>query len=459
MQDPGHIRSFTPGRKWIAVMTTKRPVTILTAVFAAVFLLSFLSSCRPHVGNSSDSKAPTNVLLITVSGLCANHLGCYGSPIALTPAIDELAGKGTQFSEAYTTSDMTTPAAISLMTSMSAKYHSPYCYVGTPSKEATTIPELLQGYATCGAAGTFLLDPEVFPPAATFDSYYSPGMRRRAFKATDVNLYAINFLEANKTRPWFLWVNYSDALEPFQPPSEYAVSNLLPYDQSVSYIDSAIATLLSALDELHMRKNTLIILTAEHGEALDSHGLHNEHTGLYEEVLRVPLIMTLPGSIPSQKLSGLASILDILPTVKEILGIKGNPYSEGISLVPLINGTAQKTNRVLFAESFLQSATAVRSGEFKYIRYNDRIMSKEIQNDPRPARIASSFYREQGLNELYNLEMDPAELQNLASASKKRVEEMESLLDRWYKDSPYRNKADRPPVNLPLLTRVRMLGY
>ncbi|MHC9542855.1 MAG: sulfatase [Vulcanimicrobiota bacterium] len=433
-------------------MTTKRLINIVTAVLMAAALMFILSSCRPHVGSSLDSKTPINVLLITVSGLCFDHLGCYGSSVARTPTIDKLASKGAMFTEAYTTSDMTTPAAISLMTSLSVKHHSPYRYVGTQSKDSTTLPAILQGYDTCGVGGTFLLDPEAFPPAATFGSYYSPGLRRKSFRATDVNLFAANFFEEHKTRPWFLWVNYSNICEPSQA-SEDAVPTLESYDRSVSSVDSAISTLLAALDELRLSNRTLIIITAEHGRNIEEKGLYSEHTGLYEEILHIPLIMTLPGRISPKRISGLVSILDILPTVRDFLGIKSEPYIEGMSLVPVIDGTAQKIDRILFAESFLQTAAAVRNGEYKFIRYHDVSTGKE-QQDATPSEGTSRD------NELYNIAKDPGETMNLAFSfdNAEQLKEMEAALERWYSDSPYKEKDKRPQVSLPLMTRLRTLG-
>ncbi len=125
----------------------------------------------------------------------------------------------------------------------------------------------------------------------------------------------------------------------------------------------------------------------------------------------------------------------------------------------LIDGTSPKLDRALFAESFFQRAVTVREGEYKFIRYHDTMMSKEIQNASQPSQIPSAFYREPSQKELYNLKQDPGETQNLADESKKRVEEMNAQLDKWYSDSPYKEKDTRSPVNLPLLTRVRMIGY
>lgn len=385
-----------------------------------------------------------NLLLITASGLRFDHLGCYGSSVARTPAIDRLASKGVIFTEAYTTSDMTTAAAISLMTSLSVKHHSPYRYVGIPPEDSTTLSTLLQGHATCGVSGTFLLDSEAFPPAATFGSYHSPGLRRKSFRSTDVNLYAASFLEEHRTQPWFLWVNYNDICDPSQS-SEDAVPTLESYDRSVSGVDSAISILLEALDELHLSNRTMIIITALHGMDIEEKGLHNEKDGLYEEILHIPLIMTFQSRIPQKRVSGLVSILDILPTVREFLDIKAEPYFEGMSLVPLIDGTSQKIDRVLFAESFLQTVAVVWNSGYKLIRYND---------DSTDTATPQNY-------EFYNIRQDPGETINLALTfdNTEQLKDMETLLEKWYSDSPYKEKARRPQVSLPLMTRLKMLGF
>ncbi|MDQ7827025.1 MAG: sulfatase [Candidatus Eremiobacteraeota bacterium] len=411
-------------------------------------MLLFFWGCAPR--QAPDPKP--NVLLVTVGALRADRIRIYGAGAAETPVLDRLARQGTRFTQAYTVSDMANPSCWSILTSMYVKRHSPYHF---PAKcPAELLPALFKksGYATGACVGTFLLDKEVFPPADSFDSYASPGTLHRTLMAGEVNLAAASFLETHRTEPWFLWVHYNDLNEPYDSPEAYGSSKALSYDREVAYVDHSLGTLLSTLDELGLRSRTLIALTADHGQAVEEHLLSNEHQGLYEEIVHVPLIISYPGVIPADRVATqLVLTLDIMPTLAALLSLKTEIQGDGISLIPLLQGRDTPLHFAIYAEGYLQRCAMVRQGSWKLITYYDLMQGK--------SRRRNSFYRSPGATELFNLEQDPNETESSASTNTQKFTQLKDLLDEWYKDSPYIPTGKAPLENSGLLIRTRLLGY
>lgn len=427
-----------------------------------ILLLLLLGACsRPsHNNPAPGAEKNPNVLLITVNSLRPDHLGCYGSTSARTPTIDAIAAGGTTFLNAYAASDMANPSSYSLLTSTYVKRHSPYFYIGAMPDNAPSIPGMLKarGYVTGGCAGTFLLDRETFPPARDFDSYFSPGKRKSGIKASDVNLFAAGFLEQNSGKPWFLWLNYDDPSEPYDVPKEYRDNKVPYYDQEIRYLDSSLAILLSALDKLQLRERTLIIVTATHGQSMSEHGLYDEHMGLYEEIIHVPLIINFPGAVPKQKkISAIVTALDLLPTIQDILKIPGKLPCDGASLLPLMEGKAVTLHNQIFAESYLQRASMVRSGTWKYILYNADMATKHKNNMSYQPQY-QYFIKKEGTSELFDLRKDSFEKQNVENDAKKALEMKEQLMS-WYKDCNRRKPEEKAPLSNQLLIRTVQLGY
>jgi len=432
-----------------------------SSILLLLLLLGACSAPSHHNPAAGAGKNP-NVLLITVNSLRPDHLGYYGHSFASTPNIDILSYEGATFLNAYAVSDMANPSSYSLLTSTYVKRHSPYFYIGTMPHNASSLPGILKarGYVTGGCVGTFLLDKETFPPSRDFDSYFSPGKRRVVLKASDVNLFAANFLEQNREKPWFLWLNYNDLSEPYEIPKEYRNTAIPFYDQGIGYLDYSLGILLSALDKLKLRERTLIIVTATHGQAINEHGLSNEHMGLYEEIIHVPLIINFPGVISEQKnISATVTALDLLPTILDILKIPWQFPCDGSSLLPLMKGSAVNLHNQIFAESYLQRASMVRSGAWKFILYNAD-MATTHKNNMSYQNQAQYFSKTGGTSELFDLQEDPLEQQNLEAPTENgKPLEMRGHLTSWYKDCHRRKPEEKPPLCTQLLIRTVKLGY
>ena len=175
------------------------------------------------------------------------------------------------------------------------------------------------------------------------------------------------------------------------------------YDGEIAYMDQELGRLFKEIEKLGLDKNTIIIFTADHGESLGEHGIFFEHKGLYENSLRVPLIVHVPG-MGSKKISGMVSNLDIMPTVLDLLHLHVSSEIkkgfDGKSLLPLIEGSTAQIRNELYMEHANNVAKSIRKDAFKYI-------FPVLENLP----YFPNEYTHQ--EELYDLKTDPAEAANL----------------------------------------------
>jgi arylsulfatase A-like enzyme len=135
------------------------------------------------------------------------------------------------------------------------------------------------------------------------------------------------------------------------------------YDGEIRYTDEEMGKLLTALDSLSLLNNTIIIITADHGEELKDHGLIGHGHSVYDELIHVPLIIKIPGA-ENKVVDDQVELIDIFPTVLDILGISIPNQLEGKSLTRLITGQ-KKLNKTVYSETF--NFISVRTPEFKLI--------------------------------------------------------------------------------------------
>jgi arylsulfatase A-like enzyme len=210
------------------------------------------------------------------------------------------------------------------------------------------------------------------------------------------------------------------------------------YRAEVASVDDAIGRVLGAIDRLGLRDRTLVVCVADHGEEFWEHGgVEHGHT-VYEELIRIPLIMRLPGRLPAGlRLDGIVRMVDVAPTILDLLGLTTPLGVEGATAVPLIEGTATPERAAIVQNLlFAEERVAVRSREWKYVRWED------------------------GREELYDLRSDSAERRNLAS-----VENVVAPLRAMYSELQPREigivAADQREREVGLDARpgLRALGY
>ena len=417
------------------------------------FVALAVAVAAASVGAARQARTPPNVLLVTIDTLRADRLGSYGYAAANTPVLDRLAGSGARFADATSQAPLTYPAHVAIVTGRYPAVFGVRLNGMNPLPDgASTIAEQVSaaGFRTAAVVGSVVLerglgldqgfghydDRIAIRPAPTVAI---ADLHRPASAVTDAALGWLKNDGASAGAPWFLWTHYFDPHLPYEPPARYASSSPgRPYDGEVAYVDAELGRLLAAVDPAR----TLIVITADHGEALGDHGEPDHGFFLYDSTLRVPLIFTgtaRNGRISPRVIQEQVRAVDIAPTIADLLGIPAAP-SDGASLRPLLEGAARRDVPVSLAESWYprlhfgwSELMSARVGEWKYIAA------------PKP--------------ELYDLRTDPAEQKNLigerAAVAARLAAEVERLKT---------TRASRAPAvvvrpDSAAMERLQALGY
>jgi arylsulfatase A-like enzyme len=399
-----------------------------------------------------------NVILISLDTTRADHLGCYGYARDTSPNLDAIAAQGALAEWCISPHIPTHPAHTTLFTGQDVWRHRILQQgAGTElDPSVPTLTELLRdrGYYTAAAdnLGRWF--------ARGFDSYegYSwpmePGKPWR--KAEAVNATALQQVErcARQSHPFFLFLHYWDPHTPYLPPPPFdtrfysgdgkdpanhsmdaAMSEpafrayfqqWMPgvtdvefpkarYDAEIAYMDSCLGDLFAAVERLGLVDETVLAITADHGEELDEHQLWFDHHGLYDTNLRIPLILRCPALIPpGTRLGGQIQMPDVAPTLLDLVGLAKIADETGMvgqSLAPALRDGRPLPSRPAFlTESTWERKRGVRTEEWKLIRALEDPFGKP------PV-------------ELFSLKDDPRELNNLANRYPDKVAELTALLD------------------------------
>lgn len=402
---------------------------------------------------SRASSTPLNVVIITVDTLRADRLGCYGNSQIETPRIDALAARGTRFASAYSQVPFTLPSHTSLFTSTYPAWNGVRDTTGPPlDKHILTLAEILQqhGYATAGFPAAFVLD-SFFGLGRGFTTYYGSfphrdtagdgeesGLTRSANEQLPL---VFDWLDKNSTKKFFIWVHLYDTHHPYDPPEPYRTRYRdRPYDAEVAYIDSAIGKVLDYLARKQVNRKTIVVLTSDHGEGLGQHGELYHGYFIYNTTLQVPLIVYDP-ALPAKTatVANGVRLVDVAPTLLQLLGLATPTQMQGQSLLPLMTGKTEAP-RPIYAESLFPSLHfgwsplhSIQTGHFKYI------------DAPRP--------------ELYDLSKDPEETTNLYKESDAVAQELRTQLQQTI--SQFSKDSNQQPRQLTeeTIRKLQMLGY
>lgn len=421
-----------------------------------VFFTLFCFGCHRYPGiQKPSSTKPLNVVLITIDTLRADHLGCYGHTKVKTPAIDRIAKEGVLFQRAFTPVPVTLPAHTSILTGLYPAYHK-VRNNGTfkVDSQLVTLAEVLKekGYQTGAFVGAFVLDSR-YGLDQGFDFYndYFEKDPNQSFLiynervADKVVKSAMGWLDQHHQQKFFLWLHCFDPHAPYEAPEPFASAyQTNPYDAEIAYVDAVLGKFFAYLDQKDLFNNTLVVITADHGEGLGEHAEKTHAIFLYESTLHVPLIMRLPGLIPSASIidQDVCSV-DIMPTVLDLLKIKADEAScQGQSLTKFLEGSKKQMERELFSETYYtlynhhwSQLEGLRAGRWKFIKA------------PR--------------SELYDLLNDPREMNNLFNKEKEIAKQLESRLLSFQKMVSAKQEylSSSLPMDKDTQDRLKSLGY
>ena len=402
------------------------------------------------VQQRSSIPAIRHVVLISLDTCRADYLSCYGYAQPTTPHIDALAGQGYLFSHAMTPIPLTLPAHASMLTGTIPPHHGKHENTDVyfdPSH--VTLAALLKtkGYRTGAFVGSQILNSH-YGLNRGFDTYHDrfrpqdqsgPRSERRA---EEVNRLAFAWLEKQKNNPVFLFLHYYDPHDTYDPPEPFATTfKKSPYAGEIAYADHCIGQVVAKLKSLDMYESSLIIVTGDHGEMLGEHGETTHMYFIYQSAMKVPLVYKLPGSNAAHKIDDLASIIDIVPTICDLVDIDPPAGIQGKNLAPYFrNKPPQSEDRHLYCESLyptkyeVNSLLGLMSKRWKYIQTT------------RP--------------ELYDLQKDPGEQTNLVETHPHRARILKDRLAQILEQTVRQGEGhENAPLDAELLRHLRSLGY
>jgi arylsulfatase A-like enzyme len=460
-------------------------------------LLLLASAAAAACGNQSKEVQHPNIVLIVADDLGYGDLSCYGQKKFQTPNIDLLAAQGIKFTQHYTGCTVSAPSRSSLMTGQHTghtpirgnKGWEPEGQWPLPAS-SVTIAEMLkaQGYVTgaFGKWGLGFINTEGAPDNQGFDEFFgyncqslahnyypyylwhnkekiilpeNEGTAKGTYAPDLIHKYALNFLEQNRDKPFFLFYpniiphaelfakeenmalfrGKFDPEKSFKGVDDGPTYRMGPYGSQpeahaafaamIKHLDDYVGELMARLKELGLEDNTLIFFASDNGPHLeggadpdyfDSNGpLRGYKRDMYEGGIRTPMLIKWPGKIaPGTTSDHVSAFWDLMPTIAEITGGQAPENIDGISFLPVLLGKKQKQkHEYLYWEFHEQGGKmAIRMGNWKAVRLN-------INKDP------------QGPTELYDLSSDPGETMNLADSNQELVKKMEALMLEAHKPS------------------------
>ncbi|MBU0755757.1 MAG: sulfatase-like hydrolase/transferase, partial [Planctomycetes bacterium] len=423
------------------------------------------------------------------ASILGSATSCRGSTIATASSshLDALAADGVLFEHAISTSAITPMSHASIFTGLNPNRHGLRVFYGPTGhfleSSFPTMATILRsnGWKTAAfisaypASERFGLhwgfdvfetgmddsvitrDPNLLlPKDGWWQDRRADSAQRRGDAVTD---QALEWLKKNKDT-FFLWVHYydphdhalvppEDFLRKFNIPKSKNIPAVVVYDPEIFFMDKQIGRIITHLKDTGEYDRTVIVVIADHGQGLGQHGWYL-HRLLYQEQLRVPLIIRIPDGIRGLTVSEVVRNIDVLPTVLEVIGMKAPKPIEGFSLVGLMEGRKEKP-RLAYAEALntIDVHTPVKLPEFQ----RDDLF---CLNDGTWKLIHHKHHPEN--SELYNLKTDPKEMSNLATQLPEEVTRLETILK---KSGAMDVKIIEPgePMDQEDLEKLRSLGY
>ena len=292
-----------------------------------------------------------DVVLVTIDALRADHVGAYGYGRATTPRLDALAEKGALFERAYCPTPHTSYSVTSMMT---GKYMRPLLLQGAGT-DSDTIATLLRTYGYKTAAfyppAVFFIDPSRFEPFEK--SGFGFEYRKVEFmegegRVRQVSAYLDRLQPAERV---FLWVHLFGPHEPYESHPEHAFGerDVDRYDSEIARADATLGAVVDLVRK--SRPEAVVVVSADHGEEFGEHGGRYHGTTVYEEQVRVPLVISAPGLIGPRRVREVVQTIDLLPTLLAAVSVPPSPRIRGRDLGPLLSGSRPETDGLAFAET------------------------------------------------------------------------------------------------------------
>ncbi|MCP4220829.1 MAG: sulfatase [bacterium] len=434
----------------------KKGIYILLLTVALLITGAFIPGC------SKKAEKDLSVVLIVIDTLRSDHLPFYGYKKNTAPFLWELSKESALFENSFSTSSWTSPATASIHTSLYPFQHGvlmgllairnaqridPNVKINCIPEEITTIAEVFKarGYNTYGVADNLNIDNrQGFTQG--YDKFRTFMYKSAATVNGTVKKWSVKMKKEGK---YFLYLHYMDphapyhGREPWHTPHEDNRKNRISsYDSEINYVDQHIEELYRLFN---WDKNTVIIVTADHGEGLWDHGLMGHGKTLYREELQVPLFFYLPGA-DGKPLKGRfpenVSVIDILPTIRDYMGFPASEVDAGVSLMPLVEKKPNELDkRNIFAHLWVKTKDVV---EWKTTIYKSWHFLNKLPE----------------MRRLFSLLLDPKEKENRYQKGKEIADQLEKRYEdfvkvcRKFKARTFNIKLDKKKTD-----KLKSLGY
>ncbi len=391
---------------------------------------------NPVIWKPGAAHPGKNVIFILVDTLRADGVRSVTGKHAVTPHMDAFGKQGVSFTKAFSMASWTRSSLLGIFTSEHVTRFDPR--LNTTFKPHRRFVQKM--YRRWPRLLTWHLKEQGFWLEAIVNNFFLPaytpiGFDRGFDHVTDIRAHvhdtpaitrgAVRFLRANKDRPFFLYLHYDGPHQPYWSPKGYRVKGARPpggphdrefekYLGESRWTDTNLAPLFSELKKLGLDKNTVVVLTGDHGEVFHqahdyligpsaNRTLHHHGWSVYEEVLHVPLFLVGPGLPVGKKIADPVSHIDLAPTLLEAAGLPPMKGTMGRSLLPAIRKGTPMPQRPICAVA--RWSYGMRKGRWRYIhRYGS---GRSLRSPRRPERKVHV------MGELYDLQADPEETKNL----------------------------------------------
>ncbi len=446
--------------------------TIAYLALALALVLSFSGSATPEIPKS---KLP-NVLFITIDTLRADHLSAWGYHLETSPNIDRIAAEGVRYANAYTVTSRTAPSHYSMFSSRYPQEHGAKLngFSIPADSKFLMLPQILQRYKYKNGAfvSAWPLTKRLTKMDSWFDVYdedlsRSYQMINSMRYAEDVTPRAIDWIRENKEGPFFAWVHLFDPHSPydfrpdFEPTKETGkpdrtaergqegvLNDVKAYNSEILYTDHWVGKLVDAVDEMGLKENTIVIITADHGESLGERGYQGHSHSLYENVVHIPLIFRMPGTIkPGKVVESKVTTLDLLPTLMDLSVKQADPKADipteyaGRSLAKSLTGDEALPDRTVRFVAF-------PGQKWLMPKWLSKVWLRGLDFPELVGYRAGSqkvIWQASKENlEVFDLVKDPFESSPLKPGSGDRVYKKESqALSKWYKSTDLSSGENR----------------
>jgi choline-sulfatase len=436
------------------------PAALKSCPTLVVALLAALGAACSTPPAPPAAAAPKHLVIVTIDTLRADRLGAYGSTTVPTPNFDRIAREGVRALDATAHAPITRPSHASLFTSRYPAEHGVRDNISLPL--AATVPTLaealkVRGFATAAFVSTFVLtsssgldrgfdhyDDRFEAPGGDETLMISSVQRRGDETVTRVEQWLDARPADVRAKRTALWVHLYDPHDPYEPPEPFSsrFADRL-YDGEVAWTDTLLGRLRASLEARQLWDDALVVITADHGEALGEHDESGHGFFAYETTLKVPLVLRGPGVPANRTLDGTLRLIDVAPTALQLLEVPALAGATGSSAVPQLADGAAPVVHTTYAESLTplvhyqwSDLRVLREGQWKYILA------------PRP--------------ELYDLVADPGESRDLSTANTATARRLRAGLEamlRVERERALSPETTAPALSAETLQKLGALGY